>query len=523
MNYDVDMFEFFPWTKNFETGVSIIDEQHQRLVHLLNQLAAHLGHRSGEIALNQVFTELAAYADYHFKTEEELWASVFQDDPWFVGHQRIHRSFMDQVAELKEGEKNKPLDSVVEDILKFLTHWLAFHILDSDKRMVLVQQAITSGMAMDQAKQHADQTMSGSTQVLIETVLSMYDNLSSRTLELMRERLERQRIEDELYASQQQEKRFADAVVNSVPGILYLYNDQLRLVRWSDRYLDITGYGSEELANKHLLDFFEEQYHQDILNNLEQAEQKGYIEVEGRLLTKQGQGIPFLFTAVPLDVDGKVYLSGVGIDITQRKQAEREIQKKAEEARASLTGVVSAISKAVELRDPYTAGHQQRVADLAVAIAEAMHLDEGRVEGVRLGASLHDIGTLAIPTDFLIKPRQLTSMEYAVVKEHTHRGVEILNDIEFPWPIAAIVAQHHERLDGSGYPAGIKGEDICLEARIVGVADVFEAMTSHRPYREALGVDMAMEELIGNQDKLYDADVVQALKTLLENDRESFV
>ncbi len=200
----IDFFEVFPWNPNFETRISEVDEQHKQLVHLLNQLAAHFAHRSEPLKLNEVFTELANYADFHFQSEEKIWQPYFDDDLWFTSHQQVHRSFMESVIRIREQEESKSLDEIVGDLLKFLTRWLAFHILDSDMRMAKTIDAIRSGLSLEQAKLRADQEMGGSMQVLIETVLTMYDTLSSRTLDLMREKIERQKTELEL--KQEKEK-----------------------------------------------------------------------------------------------------------------------------------------------------------------------------------------------------------------------------------------------------------------------------------------------------------------------------
>jgi len=182
----------------------------------------------------------------------------------------------------------------------------------------------------------------------------------------------------------------------------------------------------------------------------------------------------------------------------------------------SLAGTVNAIARAVEARDPYTAGHQRRVAILACTIAASMGLDESRIEGIRMGATIHDIGKIQVPAEILTKPAKLSDIEYAIIKEHPGVGFEILKDIRFPWPIANIAYQHHERMDGSGYPQGLKGEEICLEARIVAVADVVEAMASHRPYRAGLGMDKALAEIRQNRGILYDTVVADACLRLFE-------
>jgi putative nucleotidyltransferase with HDIG domain len=178
--------------------------------------------------------------------------------------------------------------------------------------------------------------------------------------------------------------------------------------------------------------------------------------------------------------------------------------------KASLTGTISAIAKAVEMKDPYTGGHQQRVAKLAVAIAHVMGLNEHQIESIQLGATIHDIGKINVPAEIVCNPGPLSHVGYALVQEHCSVGYQILSGIDFPWPIADIALQHHEHIDGSGYPQGLKGEDICLEARIVTVADVVEAMVSHRPYRPSLGIDAALEELSHYRGQWYDANAVDA-------------
>lgn len=199
-------FDIFPWDKNFETGIGLIDEQHKKLVHILNQLAAHLANRSHEVILERIFEELAEYADYHFKTEEEIWSKYLQDDECYVAHEQIHKSFISQVIELKQLDADKPLDLVIQDIVSFLSKWLAYHILDSDKRLAKVVLAIESGNSLEQAKVIANEQMSGSMQILINTVLKMYDSLSTRTLDLMREKALRKEAEDALTLSEERWK-----------------------------------------------------------------------------------------------------------------------------------------------------------------------------------------------------------------------------------------------------------------------------------------------------------------------------
>jgi HD-GYP domain-containing protein (c-di-GMP phosphodiesterase class II) len=187
--------------------------------------------------------------------------------------------------------------------------------------------------------------------------------------------------------------------------------------------------------------------------------------------------------------------------------------------RKALGGIVQVIAMSVELRDPYTAGHQTRVADVARKIGYEMGIKngEGMLEGIRIAASIHDIGKLGIPSDILSKPTELSKAEFDLIKMHPQKGYEILKEIEFPWPIAEIVYQHHERLNGSGYPRGLKSDDILIEARILAVADVVEAMASHRPYRPALGIECAVEEIKSGKGTLYDKDVVKVCLKLYKD------
>ena len=192
------------------------------------------------------------------------------------------------------------------------------------------------------------------------------------------------------------------------------------------------------------------------------------------------------------------------------------IQKKHTELKKVTEGVIHAISLTIEMRDPYTAGHQRQVANLACEIAKEMGLSEWDIEGIRIMGLLHDVGKIAVPAEILSKPGQINQNEFSIIKTHPYVGYEILNGIEFPWPVTQAILQHHERLDGSGYPEGLSGTDIILEARILGVADVVEAMSSHRPYRPALGFDRALEEISQNRGTLYDPEVVDACSRLFQ-------
>ena len=175
-----------------------------------------------------------------------------------------------------------------------------------------------------------------------------------------------------------------------------------------------------------------------------------------------------------------------------------------------LDEIIHAFAVTVEYRDPYTSGHQQRVAQIADQISRKMALEEETIKAVWMAASIHDIGKIYVPSAFLTKPGRLTDIEFDVIKTHPEVGYSILKEIEFQWPIAEMVRQHHERVDGTGYPFGLKGKEILLGARIIAVADVVEAMSSHRPYRPKVGRAEALQEITTHKNSRYDADVVEA-------------
>ncbi|MBC7220806.1 MEDS domain-containing protein [Candidatus Bipolaricaulota bacterium] len=235
--------------------------------------------------------------------------------------------------------------------------------------------------------------------------------------------------------------------------------------------------------------------------------------VQFRWVRKDGQIIWIEQISIPVyDEKGElVVMEGIARDITERKKAEDERLTWSAAVEGALYQLVDTLASAMELRDPYTAGHQRRVAELACAIAEDLNLPEERVHGLRVAALLHDIGkALFVPTEILSKPGKLTELEMALIREHPKAGYDVLKGVEFPWPVAEVVYQHHERVDGSGYPRGLKGDEILLEARILAVADVVEAMSSHRPYRPAHPLERALVEIRAHRGVLYDPAVVDA-------------
>ena len=217
-----------------------------------------------------------------------------------------------------------------------------------------------------------------------------------------------------------------------------------------------------------------------------------------------------LEATVSQDAGGMPVCRAMLSDITERKQAEEELQRTLDSLRKAVGVTIQVMVSAVETRDPYTAGHQVRSANLARYIAAEMGLPQEKIDGIRMAGSIHDIGKLSIPAEILSKPTKLSEIEFSLIKEHARQGYEILRNVESPWPLAEMVYQHHERMDGSGYPRNLKGDEILMEARILAVSDVVESMASHRPYRAGLGIEAALEEIEKNRDIFYDSAVTDA-------------
>jgi PAS domain S-box-containing protein len=246
------------------------------------------------------------------------------------------------------------------------------------------------------------------------------------------------------------------------------------------------------------------------------------INLENNFRTKEGEILYGLTSATVIDLNGVQCSLSITRDITQRIQTEEQLRESLKQVRQAVATTVQVLVLAVEGRDPYTSGHQQRTTDLARSIATEMHLSPEMIEGIRLAGFVHDLGKITIPSEILSKPSKLSENEFALVKRHAWIGYNILKDVKSPWPLADIVYQHHERMDGSGYPRRLRGEEIIMEARIMAVADVVEAMSSHRPYRPALGIGIALEEIEKNKGTLYDAAVVDVCLRLFREEGFQF-
>jgi len=290
-----------------------------------------------------------------------------------------------------------------------------------------------------------------------------------------------------------------------------------RIVYVNDATCRSLEYSRDELLNMTVHDIdpdFPAEVWPDHWNEL--RERKTFT-IESRHRTRSGRVFPVEIVLNFLEFEGKEYNFAYARDITERKHAAEELQLSLKRQADVFGATVRALALAVEKRDPYTAGHQERAARLSSAIASEMEFPEHEIAGIILAASIHDIGKIHVPAEILAKPGELTEAELSILKAHPQIGFDILEGIDFPWPVADMVLQHHERMDGSGYPQGLSGDDIILQARIIAVADVFETMSSHRPYRPAIGLDKALEEISAGKGKIYDANVVDACVRAIEN------
>ena len=287
----------------------------------------------------------------------------------------------------------------------------------------------------------------------------------------------------------------------------------------SPRVYDLLGYQPEEILNKSLVDIAMPQQAENLSLTYEKLLQarEPFNGLEHDCLTKSGQVVVLENNAVPIFGEQGELLGyrGIARDITDRKFTMETLKKSRDDLHTSLVETVASLASTAEKRDPYTAGHQQRVDRLACAIARDLGLSDQQIEGLHFAALLHDIGKITVPSEYLTKPTRLSVEEKTIIRCHPLVGYEILKNIHFPWPVAEIVYQHHEHLDGSGYPQGLTDEDILLEATILTVADVVEAMSSHRPYRPSMGITPALDEIRTGRGSRYHAPSVDACLHLI--------
>jgi len=322
----------------------------------------------------------------------------------------------------------------------------------------------------------------------------------------------RKKVEQALSESEEKYR----TLISELPIALALHDMEGNIREVNQAMVERYGYAKEELLKLNIGDLDPDSIgrkdHQILWKRLAGNKIKHFISRHRR---KDGTFFPVRITLSALELSGKKYLLGLAEDITTLKDYQQRLEK-------NLNAIIEAIAKIMDTRDPYTAGHQQRVAQLASRIAQELRLSRKEQEAVKIAAALHDIGKIGIPSEILTKPATLNEVEFSLIKKHPEIGYDILKDIDFAYPIAQIVLQHQERMDGSGYPHQLKDKDILLEAKIIGVADVVEAMSSHRPYRPALPIEEALAEISKNKGILYEAKVVEACIRLFKEKGFSF-
>ncbi len=305
-------------------------------------------------------------------------------------------------------------------------------------------------------------------------------------------------------ALKKSEERFRTLIEENTDGIVVV--DEKGIIRFVNTAAVI-------LFEKEKVDLLFKKYGYPISN-------KAFTEID--ILLNSGKKRIVESHVVETEWEGERAFLATLRDITKRKKAEEDLQNSNEKLRRLMEETVNGLMSAVEMRDPYTAGHQRRVAELATAIGDELRLNTDKLDGLRIAALIHDIGKIHVPSEILSKPGKLTDIEFTIMESHAQAGYDVLKSIDFPWPIAKTVLQHHEKMNGSSYPNGLFGEEIILEARILCVADVVEAMSSHRPYRPALGLDKAVEEITKNKGILYDPVIVDACVEVIKDKHFKF-
>jgi PAS domain S-box-containing protein len=328
--------------------------------------------------------------------------------------------------------------------------------------------------------------------------------------EVRKEITERKQAEKSLVES---EEKYRTIFENTGTATLIIEEDTI-ISMVNTQFEKLSGYSKDKIENKIKWTDFVIPEDLKVMVDYHTARRKAGenppTEYEFRFIDRKGN-IKNMFLKVGIMPGSKKSIASL-IDITENKKSEERLKK-------TMDATIDTMSKIIEAKDPYTSGHQHRVCQLAIRIAQEMNLPPDKIEGIRIASLIHDIGKIALPAEILSKPTKLTDIEFSLIKGHSQIGYDILKSIDFSYPIAQIVLQHHERLNGSGYPNNLKGNEIIMEAKIIGVADVVEAMSSHRPYRPALGMDKALNEISQNRDILYDLKVVDVcIKFFKEKD-----
>ena len=350
----------------------------------------------------------------------------------------------------------------------------------------------------------------------IETSISLIKDWSGKPIGfrgIARDITELRQAQKALFES---EDRYRDLVENS-QDLIYTHDLEGNLLSVNEAPVRLLGYSRESLLRMNLSDLLIPELRDQFGVYLNEIQSQGQASGIMRLQTATGETHYWEYNNT-LRTEGVTVpiVRGMGHDVTERIRAEKEVRETLKKLRSAMGGIIQAMTLTVESRDPYTAGHQKRVSNLARFIAQEMGMSKDQIEAIRIAGLVHDLGKISVPAEILSKPSRLSDIEFKLIEVHPQTSYDILKDIDFPWPIARIVLQHHERMDGSGYPDGLKGDEILMEAKVLMVADVVEAIASHRPYRPAYGIDFALDEIEKNKGILYDSEIVDACLRLFK-------
>jgi len=456
-------------------------------------------------------------ANQQLKMLEERYRLSFENtsDVIFIVDENLNILSMSQSAEKILGYKPEEFIGKLVTDMKHIFTPASFERAIADAMLILKGETISAKIYEFMAKDGTIKIgeVSGSP--------IMRNGQVTGFVSIARDITDRRRMEDELRNSAQKYR----TILEDMNDMYYELDLKGNMTFFNKALLSLTARSPEELQGMNFRDYMSSEGSEDALKIFGEIYKTGKPRLfVNEIVTKTGEVKYFESQAGLLLDENKqpIGFRGIARDITDRKKAQDERDQVLARLRKTLGTMIQAMSAAVEARDPYTSGHQRRVAALARSIAAEMNLSRDQIEGIRMAASIHDMGKISIPAEILSMPRKLSKLEFDLVKTHSQAGHDIIKDIDFPWPIANIILQHHERIDGSGYPHGLRGDNILLEARILAVADVVEAMASYRPYRPALGLDTALEEITRNKNILYDGEVVEACLKIFREKKYEF-
>jgi PAS domain S-box-containing protein/putative nucleotidyltransferase with HDIG domain len=396
-------------------------------------------------------------------------------------------------------------------------------MIDSEESAKLIKERTARVIAEGKGVFESDEVRKDGSLVPVEISAKLVSSAGAGLIQSFARDITNRRAADK--ALRNSEEKYRDIFVNATEGIVQSTIDG-GIISVNPQFVQTLGYGSEDEFKKEVGNFkaayIDPRDRQRLISKVlkeltitkfevQMRKRDGapvWLSINSRLATREGVSEP--------------YLESIVVDISERKKTEDELKASRETLEKSLQGLVDTLARTVEVRDPYTAEHQRRVTDLSIAIANEAGLSANDIAGLRMAAAIHDIGKIFVPAETLNKPGKISAIEFALIKTHALAGYELVKDIKFEHPISDIIKQHHERLDGSGYPDGLKGDEIHQRAKIVAIADVVEAMCTHRPYRPALGIDVALAEIETNSGALYDPDFAAICLNLFRSKKFEF-